>query len=52
MTLKQIFQLENILCRLFHDILKRLLEIVCLDASFTCLLRYVAFRVLFNDLCC
>ena len=48
MTMKQSFQLENILCGLFHDILKRFLEIDCLDASFTCLFRYVAFRVLFE----
>ena len=52
MTLKQIFPLENIPCVHLHDILKRLLAKVCFDASFMCLFRFVAFCVIFNDLCC
>ena len=52
MTLKQIFQLECIPCVHLHEILKRLLANVCLDALFMCLFRFVAFRVTFNDLCC
>ena len=52
MTLKQIFQLESILCIYLHEILKRLLAKVCFDASFMSLFRFVSFRVTFNDLCC
>ena len=52
MTLKQIFQLENITWVYLHDILKRLVANVCFDASFMCLFRLVGFRVTFNDLCC
>ena len=52
MTLKKIFQLERIFCVHLHDILKRLLVKVCLDAWFTSWYRFVAFRVTFNDLCC
>ena len=52
MTLKQIFRLERILFEYLHDILKKLLEKICLDASFMSLFRFVAFRVTFNDLCC
>ena len=47
MTLKQIFQLESIPFVHFHDFLKRLLGKVCFDASFMCLSRFVAFRVIF-----
>ena len=50
MTLKNIFQLENILCVHFNDMWKRLLTKVCFDASFMCLSRFVAFQVIFNDL--
>ena len=46
------FQLESILCVNLHDYLKRLLTKLCLDASFMCLSRFVAFRVTFNELCC
>ena len=52
MTWKQIFQLESIPCVYLHDYLKRLLTKLCLDASFMCLSRFVAFRVTFNELCC
>ena len=52
MTLKQIFQLERIRCVYLHDILKKLLVKVCLDASFTCLSQFVAFRGTFNGLGC
>ena len=45
MTLKQIFQLESIPCVYLHDILQILLAKVCLDASFMCLSRFVAFSV-------
>ena len=48
MTLKQIFQLESIPCVRFLGILRRLLEKVCLVASFMCLSRFVAFRVTFT----
>ena len=47
MTLKQIFQLENIPCVYLHDLLKRLLAKVCFNASFMCLSRFVAIRVTF-----
>ena len=51
MTLKQIFQLENIPCLRLQNILIRLLAKVCFDALFLCLSRFVAFRVTFNDFC-
>ena len=51
-TLKQILQLESIPCVCLHDLLMRLLAKLCLDASFMCLFRFVAFRVTFNDFCC
>ena len=41
MTLKQIFQLENITCVYLHDIMKRLVANVSFDASFMCLFRLV-----------
>ena len=46
------FQLESIPCVYLQEILKRLLAKLCLDASFLCLHRFVAFHVTFNDLCC
>ena len=49
MTLKQIFQLESILCMYLHEILKRLLAKVCFDASFMCLSRFVASHITFNE---
>ena len=49
--LKQIFHLENIPCVCLHDILIKLLAKFCLDASFMCLFRFVAFRVTLNDFC-
>ena len=50
--MKQIFRLESIPCVYLHNILNRLLEKIWLDASFTCLSRFVAFHITFNDLCC
>ena len=52
MTLKQIFQLKNIPCVYLHDILKKLLAKISLDASFMCLSQFVAFRGTFNGLGC
>ena len=52
MTLKQFFHLISILSVYLYDNLKRLLAKVCLDASFMCLFRFVAFRVTFNDFRC
>ena len=52
MTLKQIFQFENIPWVYLHGILKRLLAKVCFDASFMCLFGFVAIRVTLNDLGC
>ena len=49
---EQSFQLESIPCVYLQEILKRLLAKLCLDASFLCLHRFVAFHVTFNDLCC
>ena len=48
--LKQIFRLESIPCMCLHDILMKMLAEFCLDASFLCLFRFVAFRVTLNDL--
>ena len=49
---EQSFQLESIPSVYLQEILKRLLAKLCLDASFLCLHRFVAFRVTFNELCC
>ena len=51
-TLKQIVQLKIEPCMYLHDNLKRLLAKSCFDVSFMCLSRFVAFRVIFSDLCC
>ena len=48
-ALKQIFQLEGLPCILLHDNVKKLSAKVCLEASFTCLSPFVAFRVTFDD---
>ena len=48
MTLKQIFYFESVLFTYLHDILKTLSEKICLDASFMCLVRFVAFRFTFT----
>ena len=52
MTLKQIFQLENIPYVYLNEILKKLLGRVCFGVSFMCVSRFVAFRGTFNDLGC
>ena len=52
MTTKKIFQLKSISRVLLHNILKRLLEKVCYNASLMCLFRFVAFCGTFNDQCC
>ena len=44
-TLKQILQLESIPWVFLHDILMRLVAKLCLNASFMCLFRFVAFCV-------
>ena len=44
--------IANIPCMQLHDILKRVFAKVCFDASFMCLVSFVAFGVTFNDLCC
>ena len=48
MKLKQIFQLESILCVHLHENLKRLLAKVCFDALFACLSRFDAISVTFT----
>ena len=48
MKLKQIYQLESILCAQLHENLKRLLAKVCFDASVACLSRFDAFNVTFT----
>ena len=45
-TWKQIFRLESIPCVYLHDYLMRLLAKVCLDTSFMCLSRFLAFPVI------
>ena len=50
--LKQIFHLESIPCVCLHEHLMKMFAKACLDASFMCLFRFVAFRVTFNDFCC
>ena len=48
MKLKQIFQLESILCAHLRENLKKLLAKVCFDVSFACLSRFDAFNVTFT----